>query len=365
MPIWRAAAPRRVLRGHRHPRHRRPLKGTVDRCPSFARTRSSAAGSSSPPSARSGPHDFQVEHASPAAGLCPFCPGHEAKTPPEMLAYRPRGLARPTPRAGRLRVVPNKFPALRVEGTLDRDGEGVYDRMKRHRRARGHHRDARPRARRWPTCRRPSSSACSGPTATASSTSRATRASATSWSSRTTAQRGRVAGAHALAAHRAADRAQDRRRGDGGRRGLLRLQGALRLLRHHPPGAGATGAAWSTRTPSFVAIAPYAPRFPFETWILPQDARLVVRGLRRSEYAALANAMRTTLRRLDTALERRPTTSSLHTPPLRRARTEHYHWHIEIMPTLDRRWPASSGARASTSIPPPRGGGGFLREIKD
>ncbi len=26
-------------------------------------------------------------------------------------------------------MVPNKFPALRVEGTLDREGEGLFDRM--------------------------------------------------------------------------------------------------------------------------------------------------------------------------------------------------------------------------------------------
>jgi len=25
--------------------------------------------------------------------------------------------------------VPNKFPALQVEGTLDREGEGMFDRM--------------------------------------------------------------------------------------------------------------------------------------------------------------------------------------------------------------------------------------------
>jgi UDPglucose--hexose-1-phosphate uridylyltransferase len=35
------------------------------------------------------PNDFRIEHAS-AIGRehCPFCPGHEAMTPPEVLAYR-------------------------------------------------------------------------------------------------------------------------------------------------------------------------------------------------------------------------------------------------------------------------------------
>ena len=57
-------------------------------------------------------------------GRCPFCCGHEADTPPEILSYPENGNGH-----WNLRVVPNKFPALRVEGMLDREGEGLYDRM--------------------------------------------------------------------------------------------------------------------------------------------------------------------------------------------------------------------------------------------
>src|SRR4030095_3042348 len=67
----------------------------------------------------------------PRGGLCPFCPGQEDKTPPEILAYRPHdgsGSRRDAP-GWRLRVFPNRYPALIVEGELDRAGEGVYDRM--------------------------------------------------------------------------------------------------------------------------------------------------------------------------------------------------------------------------------------------
>ncbi len=62
------------------------------------------------------------------SGFCPFCPGNESKTPPEILAYRSDGSARNTP-GWSLRVVPNKFPALGIEGTLNRQGEGMYDKM--------------------------------------------------------------------------------------------------------------------------------------------------------------------------------------------------------------------------------------------
>src|SRR2546421_9277630 len=61
-------------------------------------------------------------------GLCPFCAGSEANTPFEILAYRDRN-SRPNGPGWRVRVVPNKFPALQVEGDLNKRGEGIYDKM--------------------------------------------------------------------------------------------------------------------------------------------------------------------------------------------------------------------------------------------
>src|SRR5262245_31650469 len=77
------------------------------------------------------PIDFQIERDLPRAGMCPFCPGQEEKTPREVLAYRPADGpgARPDTPGWSLRVFPNKFPALMIEGELDRQGQGVYDRM--------------------------------------------------------------------------------------------------------------------------------------------------------------------------------------------------------------------------------------------
>src|SRR6202451_1691118 len=59
---------------------------------------------------------------------CPFCPGNEGKTPREILAYGRNGSGKDTP-GWSLRVVPNKFPALGIEGGLDREGDGLFDRM--------------------------------------------------------------------------------------------------------------------------------------------------------------------------------------------------------------------------------------------
>ena len=59
---------------------------------------------------------------------CPFCEGKEAKTPPEIYAIRPGNSNRNGP-GWDLRVVPSIAPFLRVEGELERRGNGVYDVM--------------------------------------------------------------------------------------------------------------------------------------------------------------------------------------------------------------------------------------------
>lgn len=75
------------------------------------------------------PNDFRPpRHAVMGEEYCPFCSGHEQMTPPEVFAYRPNGSNGNAP-GWDLRVVPNQFPALRVEGRLDREGEGMFDRM--------------------------------------------------------------------------------------------------------------------------------------------------------------------------------------------------------------------------------------------
>src|SRR5437868_11264766 len=51
--------------------------------------------------------------------FCPFCEGNEDKTPPEIIAYRERN-TRSNERGWRVRVVPNKFPALQIEGELNK-----------------------------------------------------------------------------------------------------------------------------------------------------------------------------------------------------------------------------------------------------
>jgi UDPglucose--hexose-1-phosphate uridylyltransferase len=75
------------------------------------------------------PSDFAAKHELPPdTGNCPFDEGREAMTPSEVFAVRPDG-SRPDSPGWVTRVVPNRFPALKVEGDLRRQGEGIYDRM--------------------------------------------------------------------------------------------------------------------------------------------------------------------------------------------------------------------------------------------
>ena len=73
-----------------------------------------------------GPEGFEVEPHQPSGATCPFCTGNERLTPPEIYALRPSA-APPNSAGWQLRVVPNKFPALRIEGELGRRGLGLFD----------------------------------------------------------------------------------------------------------------------------------------------------------------------------------------------------------------------------------------------
>ncbi|OGX15614.1 MAG: galactose-1-phosphate uridylyltransferase [Omnitrophica WOR_2 bacterium RBG_13_41_10] len=72
------------------------------------------------------PEEFEYEPRTFRGGTCPFCYGNEAMTPPEIEAIRDPHTSPNTP-GWQVRVVPNKFPALQIEGELDRRGSGMYD----------------------------------------------------------------------------------------------------------------------------------------------------------------------------------------------------------------------------------------------
>jgi UDPglucose--hexose-1-phosphate uridylyltransferase len=72
--------------------------------------------------------DFAYRRLELQQSHCPFCSGNESRTPPEIMACRPGGSA-PNEPGWQVRVIPNKFPALRIEGNLENRAEGLYDQM--------------------------------------------------------------------------------------------------------------------------------------------------------------------------------------------------------------------------------------------
>lgn len=307
------------------------------------------------------PNDFVREHVEiRGQRFCPFCPGHETKTPPETLSYRPAGGQANQP-GWTLRVVPNKFPALRVEGDLNPQGEGLYDRMN----GVGAHEVVIE-----------------------------TAEHATNLGEMSEAD---VANLFFAFRDRMVDLKKDTR---------FRY---IVLFKNHGEGAGAslehphsqlialpvvpkrvleelTGAAkyfgfrdrcvfcdiihQETKsqkrvvfdTEHFLVASPWAPRFPFETWILPKNHASHFETLAPAQMHNLGPVMRSLIRRLDQVLEKPPYNMIVHTAPVQEGPMAHYHWHIELMPKLTRVAGFEWGSGFYINPTPPEESAKFLRE---
>lgn len=98
----------------------------------------------------------------------------------------------------------------------------------------------------------------------------------------------------------------------------------------------AAGERVVAETPGFVALAPFAPRFAYETWVLPKAHDSRYETLTDAGAAELAGLMRTLLGKLDAALGFPAYNYYLHTGPVRTDSLPHYHWHIEVVPRTAR-----------------------------
>ena len=281
------------------------------------------------------PNDFRLERsATVGREHCPFCPGREEMTPPEVLSYRQNGGA-PNAPGWDLRVVPNKFPALHVEGTLDREGEGLFDRMN----GIGAHEviiETPDHDRSLALMSEP-------------------ELERVLWAFR----------------ERMIDLKQDHRlryilvfKNHGGAAGatldhphsqLIALPIVPDFVREEIEGARRhyaikercvfcdivhqelrDGRRIIQENADVVALAPYAPRFAFETWLLPRRHGSRYEQAARHEYESLARLLKSVLQRLDRALESPPFNLIVHTSPFSEDVADLYHWHIEIMPKLTR-----------------------------
>ncbi len=310
------------------------------------------------------PTDFFREQFRIKGGFCPFCYGNEHKTPPEVQAYRPNNNGgtpqRDTP-GWNVRVVPNKFPALGIEGDLSRQADGMFDRMN----GIGAHEVI-----------------IETPDHTATLASLpAKRIEDVLWTFR----------------DRILDLKKDRR-----------FKYVL-IFKNHGEAAGATlehahsqlialpiipiyvqeeiegakqyfiykercvfcdiirqeteaGNRIVAENPDFVTLAPYAPRFPFETWILPKRHESAFENSSSPMFENLAKAIKTLLIKADRVLDHPPYNLVIHSSPVQEPNNDHYHWHIEFMPKLTKTAGFERGTGFHINPTPPEESAKFLRE---
>lgn len=264
---------------------------------------------------------------------CPFCAGNEQMTPPEVLAYRDGGGE--NARGWWVRVVSNKFPALAIEGDLDRAGVGMYDFMN----GVGAHEVI---------IETPEHNKC-----IASVTKE--QATEVFWACRERMldlskddrfkyvllfrNHGKVAGASLEHPHSQLIALpmvpMDIRE---------ELRGVDRFYKAHERCIFCDmirqernfGRRVVEETGEFIAFEPFAPQFPFETWVMPKKHFTCFTDCDRTTISDFAGITQRVLQRIGKCLNYPPYNYTLHTAPfnLERESDPYFHWHLEIMPRL-------------------------------
>jgi UDPglucose--hexose-1-phosphate uridylyltransferase len=306
------------------------------------------------------PGDFIRQPVPPAQQtVCPFDAGHENKTPPEVLAYR-NGGGRDQP-GWRVRVVPNKFPVLGIEGDLSRQGEGMYDKM------------------------------------TGIGANEVIIETPDHAATLADMPEHQIAEVLKAFKDRVNDLKRDRRfrciilfRNYGEAAGaslehphsqLIALPVIPNVVREEVEASrdfyrvkercifcdiireeSSAGARLISETDRFAVLAPYAPRFPFETWILPKQHASHYEDSEPALLDNLAWVLRSTMRKIDKVLERPAYNFIVHSAPVQEEPLSYYHWHIEIIPKLTKVAGFEWGTGFYINPTPPEEAARFLRE---
>ena len=308
------------------------------------------------------PSDFGVVEEQRSGSFCPFCYGSESKTPPEILAFRPKDSAPNSP-GWWLRVVPNKFPALGIEGNLNREGVGVYDKMNgvgAHEviiDSPDHHAhvailsDKQARDMLWAYRLRFLD----------------LKKDARFRYILLFRNHGSAAGASLEHGHSQLiaipivpkrvmeEVAGTRRYYDFKERCIFcdmirqETESSVRLV---------------CENAHFIAFVPFAARFPFETWILPKQHESHFENIAEDRIKYLAEILKETLARISIALTNPPYNYVIHTSPCADGNLSHYHWHIEIMPKLTKVAGFEWGTGFYINPTPPEEAAEFLREVE-
>ncbi len=308
------------------------------------------------------PSDFaSPSHKRRVSGFCPFCPGNEYTTPAEIMAIRPEGSDDPAKWS--LRVVPNKFPALQIDGELEKLGEGIFDKMS----GVGAH--------------------------------EVIIESPDHLSSLTNLPRKDVENVLWAYHQRLMDLKNDPRlkyvlifKNEGEAAGaslehthsqLIALPIVPKLVKEELTSSRnyydmkercifcdiinqelQDGKRVVCENENYVAIAPYAPRAPFETWILPKRHESHYKPLENGGFSSLAEVLQRVLKQIDKLLDVPPYNYMIHTSPFNDEENEYYHWHIELMPKLTKIAGFEWGSGFYINPTPPEEAARYMREVE-
>ncbi len=91
-----------------------------------------------------------------------------------------------------------------------------------------------------------------------------------------------------------------------------------------------------TESPHFIVLTPFAARFAYEMWVLPKAHVSHFETINPEIALELAVVFKDILGRLDAMLHKPAYNFFLHTSPTRSSAMSHYHWHFEIIPRTAR-----------------------------
>lgn len=315
------------------------------------------------------PSDFYSHHTIGKPDGCPFCEGNESHTPPEIFAFRTPHSEHDRP-GWQVRVVPNKFPALRIEGNLDKRGDGMYDTMN----GIGAHEviiETPDHNKRMFNL--------SIEELVKVFESYKIRISDLKQDTRFKyilifKNEGELAGASLSHSH-----SQLIATPVTPKRVHEELKGAqeyfeykdrcvfcdiIREEQHH-------GLRIVYENARFVSFCPYASRFPFEIWVMPKQHHPDFEYTHTEDMPILADMMKVTLTKLNKALHNPQYNFILHTGPVRWVRRgywttldQDFHWHIEIMPRLTRLAGFEWGTGFYHNPTLPEDAAKFMREVE-
>lgn len=280
----------------------------------------------------SGPEAFEVEPHALSGGKCPFCYGNEGMTPPELHVVRPAGSAANGP-GWSLRVVSNKFPALKIEGELARRGLGVFDMCN----GVGAHEVIveTPEHRRQTADL--SLEELTAVVAAFKTRSLDLRGDKRLRYSLIFKNYGLPAGAslehthcQLIALPIVPKRVQEELKGAG--RYFEFRERCVYCDMLHQELQEDERVICDNR--SFVAFCPYMSSFPFEFWILPKAHQPDFAQISPEAITDFARILKETLNRMRTALSDPSYNFIIHTAPIETREREEYHWHLELIPKL-------------------------------